>query len=410
MTLSTAAAEAATRYASPTGVTSPTCPQAAPCSLQVAAESASPNDEVIVGPGTYVETDPITPIANGLNIHGAPGASMPAIQSSAGNGVILNGTDQRIADLRIEHTNTGYGLLIYNDALAERMVVETTNGEAACSPFLGSVLRDSVCIATSPSGRAVGVSATDLETTGVVRNVTAVATGGNGAAIAISSGFVLGPSANVTLDVRNTIALGPPTGADVVLSATGGATADVELGFSNYDTVSPPTSTATTTFDPVGSPTNQTAVPQLTPAFRQLATSPTRNAGSVDGFSGTLDADGAQRVQGAAIDIGAYEFTEAAVSPPPGDTTAPQTTISKGPKKKTRKKKARFTFNADEAGSGFACKLDAAPFTSCSSPQGYKRLKKGKHTFSVVATDAAGNADASAATYRWKVKKRKGKG
>ena len=64
-------------------------------------------------------------------------------------------------------------------------------------------------------------------------------------------------------------------------------------------------------------------------------------------------------------------------------------------------------FSADEAGSGFVCKLDGKSFAACSSPQKYKRLKRRKHTFAVVATDTAGNADATPVTYRWKVKRKR---
>ena len=213
----------------------------------------------------------------------------------------------------------------------------------------------------------------------------------------------------MTLDVRNTIALaGPSATADVALSATGGATADIDFQYSNYDTAD---STGASTFDPAGSSTNQTEAPQLTIAYRQLATSPTRNAGSADSLSGSLDADGAQRVQGPAIDVGAYEFTESTPPPPPpppsGDTTAPRTTIDSGPKKKSKKRKATFVFSSDEPGSTFTCKLDAKGVGPCTSPLKLKRLKRGKHTFTVVATDSAGNADATPATRKWKVKKKR---
>ena len=360
---------AADRYADPAGAGT-ACSQPAPCSLQIATESASANDEVIVAPGTYVETDQIGPTALGLDIHGAPGATKPTIQTSAGNGVILQGTDQRIADLRIEHSNFGGALSIYNDAIAERMVVETTNGIAACSPYFGSVLRDSVCIAKGVGGAGVGVSITDAEMTGVLRNVTAVATANNGKAIEVNAGLVLDPSANVTLNVRNTIAIGPPAGADIVLSATGGATANIDLQHSNYDTVD---STGASTFDPVGSPTNQTAAPQLTSAYRQLATSPTRNAGSADSLSGSLDADGASRVQGTAIDIGAYE----------SDGVPPDTTLTSAPAARTRDATPGFTWSDTEPASESAdCTMDGAAVSCTAGAYTSPLLADGPHTFS----------------------------
>ena len=146
---------------------------------------------MIVAPGTYVETTQIGATANGLNIHGTPGMTKPTIQSSAG-GVALTGTDQRIADLRIEHSDFGGALSIYNDAIAERMVVETTNGTAACSPYFGFVLRDSVCTATGFAGAGVGISITSDPSTATVRDVTAAATGNGGAAISIDAGLGAG--------------------------------------------------------------------------------------------------------------------------------------------------------------------------------------------------------------------------
>jgi hypothetical protein len=93
--------------------------------------------------------------------------------------------------------------------------------------------------------------------------------------------------------------------------------------------------------------------------------------------------------------------------PPIIDTDPPETTITKKPKKKLKKKKATFAFVSDEAGSTFTCKLDKKAAKPCTSPLKVKRLKKGKHTFTVFATDAAGNADPTPAKHKFKVKKRK---
>lgn len=94
--------------------------------------------------------------------------------------------------------------------------------------------------------------------------------------------------------------------------------------------------------------------------------------------------------------------------PPPSapDTAAPDTAITSGPPKKTKKKSATFTFSSTEGGSTFQCSLDDATPTACSSPTTVK-ARKGKHSFSIAATDTAGNKDASPATYSWKVKKKK---
>lgn len=66
---------------------------------------------------------------------------------------------------------------------------------------------------------------------------------------------------------------------------------------------------------------------------------------------------------------------------------------------------ATFVFSSPTAGATFECQLDAGAFLPCSSPH-LVRVGKGKHTFAVRAT-VNGQADASPATAKWKVKKRK---
>jgi hypothetical protein len=86
---------------------------------------------------------------------------------------------------------------------------------------------------------------------------------------------------------------------------------------------------------------------------------------------------------------------------PGDDTEAPNTEITKAPKKKSAKKRARFEFRSSEAGSTFQCKLDKGVFANCSSPF-QKKVKVGKHRFEVRATDSAGNTDASPASVKFR--------
>jgi hypothetical protein len=89
--------------------------------------------------------------------------------------------------------------------------------------------------------------------------------------------------------------------------------------------------------------------------------------------------------------------------PPPADTTAPDTTILSGPSGTTTAVTAQFAFSATESGSTFACKLDSGSWAGCSTPQSLSGLAVGSHTFSVRATDAAGNVDPSPASRSWTV-------
>ncbi|HKZ15325.1 MAG TPA: hypothetical protein VJL81_15920 [Solirubrobacterales bacterium] len=52
----------------------------------------------------------------------------------------------------------------------------------------------------------------------------------------------------------------------------------------------------------------------------------------------------------------------------------------------TRAHSATFRFSSPTAGATFVCKVDAKPYSSCSSPFKVKGLKPGKHVFRVLAT------------------------
>ena len=85
------------------------------------------------------------------------------------------------------------------------------------------------------------------------------------------------------------------------------------------------------------------------------------------------------------------------------DTAAPQTTIDSGPSGTIRTGAVSFGFSSSEAGSSFECRLDAlgatiASYGPCPSPKAYSSLPDGQHTFSVRATDTAGNTDTTPAT------------
>jgi subtilisin family serine protease len=86
-------------------------------------------------------------------------------------------------------------------------------------------------------------------------------------------------------------------------------------------------------------------------------------------------------------------------------TTAapPETTIDSGPTGTVTIGSATFEFSSSEANSTFECSLDAALFSTCSSPRSYAGLAEGSHIFEVRATDAAGNTDATPANRTWTV-------
>lgn len=111
-------------------------------------------------------------------------------------------------------------------------------------------------------------------------------------------------------------------------------------------------------------------------------------------------------------------FAVEAKEPPPSPTPSPshggtpppmpppQTTI-RGLPAKTFHRTLAIRFGSSEAGATFRCKLDAGPWKSCTSPYRTKKLAYGTHTFRVVATNAAGEADPSIARRSFKVLRRR---
>lgn len=86
------------------------------------------------------------------------------------------------------------------------------------------------------------------------------------------------------------------------------------------------------------------------------------------------------------------------LTPPP----APVIAVASQPANPTTATSASFAFSDSEPGVALVCRLDAATYTTCSSPNGYSGLDAGTHTFSVMARDAAGNAS-PAASYTWTI-------
>jgi len=85
------------------------------------------------------------------------------------------------------------------------------------------------------------------------------------------------------------------------------------------------------------------------------------------------------------------------------DETAPDTTIDSHPSALTTSNSPSFTFHASE-GSTFVCQLDSQAPASCNGgTASYSGIGEGVHTFSVTATDLAGNADPTPATFTWTV-------
>jgi DNA-directed RNA polymerase specialized sigma24 family protein len=84
------------------------------------------------------------------------------------------------------------------------------------------------------------------------------------------------------------------------------------------------------------------------------------------------------------------------------DRTAPQTTLTDGPKGFSQGS-TTFRFASNEKDVTLECSLDGRSFATCTSPQVFRKLRNGRHTFRVRSTDLAGNVDRTPAKTRWLV-------
>jgi hypothetical protein len=376
--------------------------------VAVEAVPVQNGDEVVLVPGDYNIGGSDLLINDRINLHGQAGQPRPRITSTGVPAISSgpNGDNSTVSDLELVKPNNGIALQIFQAPMTVERVVVTSGGFGACSPATtGAVLRDSVCWQTG-SGSAVEYNLNGAATHTVkLRNVTAIATG-PGTSLGIHLEAQNG--SDLTVDAKNVIADGVTADVRAATNGDPSTSATITLANSNYataDTVGPATSVT-----PAGTGTNQTAAPLFAnPAggdFHQLAGSPTIDAGASDPDLGATDLDGQPRSLGTVPDIGADEFDPGPPEVPPEvDSDPPETEILKGPKKKTKKRKAKFEFGSDEPGSTFQCRLDKADFEPC-DPSEQLKVKRKKHTLRVRAKDPAGNVDPTPAQRKWKVKKK----
>lgn len=88
------------------------------------------------------------------------------------------------------------------------------------------------------------------------------------------------------------------------------------------------------------------------------------------------------------------------------DNTAPETTLLSGPAAQNSNV-ATFQFSGNDdllihpQALRFECSINNGAFAACSNPATFTSLPSGNLTLTVHAKDAAGNVDATPATYTW---------
>ncbi len=123
-------------------------------------------------------------------------------------------------------------------------------------------------------------------------------------------------------------------------------------------------------------------------------------------------ADGTYTFRVAAVDTSGNVDLTPATQTVRIDATAPNTRITSHPRAtltlpgNRRQVSVVFRFDASEPGSAFRCKLDGRSYQACRSPL-HLAVTVGRHTLSVLGTDAAGNADPTAAHFSFAVMPRR---
>lgn len=408
-----ATASADVRYAEPGGNGAPVnCLQSDPCDLEDATSPSltDDGDEVILLPGVYSMGSTAISIQDDINVHGvAAEPSQTRILGTSSIAVFLQSTGAKLSNVQIEGSGSLAAIYI-TDGVLDRVIALSSNGYGCLMAGAGTV-SNSVCKSTLA---ALGVGMSHQNSSAAtysvsIRGSLLIGASGGLSASATSAG------GSTTIDVLSSILISTDGGSDALANATNASSSvNLDLDYSNFDSVAiVPASPGTMNVTAPGTSSNQTAaalfVDEVGNDFHQAPGSPTINAGAIDGLSGLLDLYGETRSSGSAPDIGPDEIIESALpldppkTPPPAtDTTAPVTKIKKRPKKKSKTRKAVFVFSTTEPGLTFKCKLDKAKYRPCKS-RFTKTVKRGKHKLSVIATDTAGNSDATPATYSWRV-------
>ncbi|HKN92803.1 MAG TPA: choice-of-anchor Q domain-containing protein [Thermoleophilaceae bacterium] len=272
-------------------------------------------------------------LGNAVYVHGEDGQPMPRIFSDAPEAIDVNNPQAVLSWVDIEHSGAANDIALNIEPGTARQVrvhtIASATDFSACSvtPDVAGVwgpdpapasLIDSVCWSSADGTPAIrwSLNGSANNVTPVLRNVTAIASGVGAAAMDLHAQN----GATPTVQATNVIARGA---LDVTASTSGIAspTATVQLDHSNYATVE--AADAGSTITPAGTNGGQTGAPLFANAaagdFRELAGSPTIDAGVDDPLNGLLDLAGSSRTVGAATDIGAYEF----VPPPPAGPSPP---------------------------------------------------------------------------------------
>ena len=161
------------------------CSESQPCALVVGINLvADDGDEVLLAPDIYETSDEleVPATATGVTIRPRDPGTRAWINSTATTALQLSGGNATVRRISLTQNHPG-GTGIFGLASGSRIenVVSISNGDTPCQIASGTI-RDSICLAGGPSGRALRVSLGGGTANATIRNATLAApnTGGTG--------------------------------------------------------------------------------------------------------------------------------------------------------------------------------------------------------------------------------------
>jgi hypothetical protein len=333
-----AAASAGTFYVTPTGDGSGAspCTQQAPCSFDYAVKNkGNPGDEISIAQGQYASAGGLTS-KPGVIIHGpAGGTASVSIPTNGMAGSLSLGAGGELDNLTLSLTGP-IGLNYQGGGKANRLAVLAAIAPYACQigdtaasiPSKTFTMTNSLCLAPSGVG-FVGTTNTSVGWSIELRNDTFVGQTDKQGLL-----FNSNTDANV-LSIVNTIVYRRVTGATSCSMQLNGPSAGaftVHLKSSDYQLNQAACTTHNPSIDATGSASsspsfaNDVADPNQAD-YREVAGSPTIDAGLNDGQSGSIDLGGLPRVGRTGIDIGAFQFFPAPIVTPGAPTGLTATSV-----------------------------------------------------------------------------------
>ena len=227
-----------------------------------------------------------------------------------------------------------------------------------------------------------------------------VSTPAGGPYVSSAISFSAGSTGNFTYDVTASDAWTPPNTAVTTLNVTEDSTAPTASILCNGAACSAGWYTASPVSVTLAAPDAGAGLDQI--RYTTDGTDPTILTGAVYAGVFTVAAEGATTVKYRAFDrIG--NDTGVLAQTVQIDTVAPDTAIDSTPAAATPDTTPTFAFSSPEPGTTFQSRVDGGSWTTAVSPLTLGPLAESTYTFDVRAIDAAGNVDATPASFTFTV-------